>query len=118
MKLPAKIHGIIDYVVVLFLWASPSLFGLPAVTTTFTYALGCIHLILTMFTKFEWGLVKWIPLTVHGMIELIVSFVLAGVAFYLGNVEGPVARNFYLLFALAVFVTWLASDYKLKNSTT
>jgi len=114
MKLTAKIHGIIDYVVVVFLWASPSLFGLPAFTTTFTYALGCIHLALTTCTRFEFGIFKFIPLRIHGIIEVVVSFALVGVAFYLGKLEGAMARNFYLLFALAVFITWLGTDYKTR----
>lgn len=112
MKLNSKIHGAIDYLVVVFLFLSPTLFGLPEVTTLFTYALGVIHLILTVTTKFEFGLVKLIPFKIHGIIELIVSLALVGVAFYLGSLEGDLARNFYLGFAVAVFATWLLTDYE------
>lgn len=116
MKINSKIHGIIDYVVVLFLWLSPSLFHLPPTTALFTYILGGIHLSLTVLTDFEAGLLKVIPLKIHGWIELIVSLVLFGAAFYLGALEGDVARNFYLAFAAAVFVTWLATDYKRQSA--
>lgn len=109
--LNSKIHGIIDYVVVVFLWASPSLFGLPEFTALCTYILGGIHLALTIFTHFEVGLIKVIPLKIHGTIELVVSLALAGFAFYLGNREGDLACYFYLGFAVAVFLTWLISDY-------
>lgn len=112
MKLNTRIHGAIDYGVVLFLWLSPTLFGLPDLTAKFTYALGAIHLILTLATKFEWGIFKIIPFHIHGIIELIVSLALTAVAFYLGNLEGNLARNFYLAFAVAVFLTWLITDYK------
>jgi hypothetical protein len=80
-------------------------------TATFTYILGFIHLALTITTKFELGLVKIIPLKIHGMIELIVSIGLVLIAFYLGNLEGDLARNFYLGFGVAVFVTWFITDY-------
>ena len=112
MKLNSKIHGAIDYLVVVFLVLSPSLFGLKEYTAFFTYALAAIHFLLTIMTKFELGLIKIIPFKIHGLIELIVSVALIGVAFYLGNLEGEVSRNFYLSFGIAVFLTWLLTDYK------
>lgn len=111
MKINSKTHGAIDYLVVVFLFLSPKLFGLKDMTTTFTYALAVIHLLLTITTKFEYGLVKIMPFKIHGVIELIVSIALIGVAFYLGNLEGELSRNFYLSFGIAVFVTWLITDY-------
>ena len=114
MKVNSKIHGIIDYLVVLFLWSSPALFNWPEITSIFTYVLGGIHLTLTVLTKFELGLIKVIPLKIHGWIELIVSIALIVVALLLGQQEGQLARNFYIGFAVAVFLTWLITDYK-KN---
>lgn len=110
--LNSKIHGIIDYAVVLFLWASPTLFHLPEMTSLFTYLLAGIHLGLTISTQYEMGIMKMIPFSVHGKIELAVSIALIGIAFYLGSREGDAARNFYLAFGTAVFLTWLATNYK------
>jgi hypothetical protein len=112
MKINSKIHGFIDYAVVVFLWMSPTLFGLPELTSTFTYILGGIHLLLTISTDFELGVIKLIPLKLHGIIELIVSIALIFGAFYLGSQEGVLARNFYICFAIAVFATWVITDYK------
>lgn len=112
MKLNSKTHGAIDYLVVAFLLLSPTLFGLKGITATFTYVLAAIHLLLTVTTSFEFGLVKLIPFKIHGLIELIVSIALIGVAFYLGNLEGELSRNFYLAFGVAVFLTWTITDYK------
>lgn len=112
MKLNSRIHGAVDYGVVLFLFFSPSIFLLPQVTSYFTYTLGIIHLILTILTKYESGIFKIIPFRIHGKIELIVSFVLVGVSFYLGYLEGNLARYFYLSFAIIVFITWLITNYK------
>ena len=112
MKINSKTHGFIDFGVVLFLLFSPTIFSLPHLTSQFTYALAIIHLLLTIFTKFEVGIIKIIPFRVHGTIELIVSIALIAVAFYLQNSEGDVARNFYLSFAVAVFLTWALTDYK------
>lgn len=112
MKINSKIHGVIDYLVVIFLWLSPSLFNLPEITSTLTYIIGGIHLTLTVLTKYELGIFKVIPYKIHGWIELIVAIVLVGVAFFLGSEEGDLARNFYIGFALAVFLTWLVTDYR------
>ena len=112
MKLNSKIHGAVDYGVVLFLFLSPTFFALPNITSKFTYILGAIHLLLTVCTQFELGIFKIIPFKIHGMIELIVSLALVGVAFYLGNLEGDLSKYFYFSFAIAVFLTWLLTDYK------
>lgn len=115
MKINSRTHGVIDYLVVVFLWLSPSIFDLPEMTSIFTYVLGGIHLGLTILTKFELGLIKIIPFKIHGWIELAVSIGLIGAAFFLGGKEGDLARNFYIGFALAVFLTWLITDYRIDK---
>jgi hypothetical protein len=114
MKIDSKLLGIIDYLVAIFLWISPTLFNMPEMTATFTYALGGLHLILTVFTNFEIGIIKNIPFTVHGWIELIVSIALVGVAFYLGSIKGKFSHNFYLGSAVMIFIVWLLTNYKVR----
>ncbi len=116
MKISSKIHGIIDYAVVAFLWASPMLFHLPEMTSLFIYLLGVVHLLLTISTNFELGVFKLVPLKIHGWIELIVSVALVGIAFYLGSLEGNLARNYCLGFGIAVFATWAITDYSHKKA--
>ncbi|CAL68379.1 hypothetical protein [Christiangramia forsetii] len=108
----SRFHGIIDYLVVVFLVLSPTIFGLPELAATFAYILAGVHLLLTVLTSFEFGVIKLISFKLHGVIELIVSFALVGLAFYLGAEEGGLARNFYIGFAVAVFLTWLLTNYR------
>ena len=115
MKINSKTHGIIDYLVVVFLAASPTIFSLPETTSIFTYVLAGIHLTLTVLTNFELGVVKVIPFKFHGWIELLVSIALIGIAFFLGNKDGDIARNFYIGFGIAVFLTWAITDYRLSK---
>jgi hypothetical protein len=115
MKINSTIHGVIDYVVVLFLLLSPTLFSLPSITAKFTYVLAAIHFTLTMLTKFELGLVKIIPLKIHGFVELFVSIALIAIPFYFGNIEGKIAQNFYIGFGIAVLLTWFITDYSLTQ---
>lgn len=112
MKINSKIHGYLDYLVVLVLLILPTLFNLPETTTIFTYSLGGIHLLLTLFTNFEVGLVKIIPFSIHGWIEIIVAVALVAVAFYLGSIDGDFSRNLYFVLAAIVFVIWLITDYQ------
>ncbi len=112
MKISSKIHGIIDYIFVVFLWLSPTLFGLGEKTALFTYVLGGVHLGLTVLTNFEVGIIKLIPFRVHGLIELVVALALGGVAFYLGNLEGELSRNYYLGLAVTILVVFLLTDFK------
>ena len=73
--------------------------------------LAIVHLLLTVLTNFKAGVFKLIPFKVHGYIELIVAVALIAIAFYFGNTEGNMARNFYIGFGIAVFLTWLLTDY-------
>ncbi|HTN20633.1 MAG TPA: hypothetical protein VL125_09165 [Pelobium sp.] len=118
MKLNSKIHGIIDYLIIIFLFLSPSIFSLPYTASVFTYGLGVIHLVMTICTNYEYSLTRFIPMKVHGKIELIVSLVLVGVAFYLGSTEGEFSKEFYLGLAIALFLFWLISDYTNKPEDT
>lgn len=106
-----KLHGIIDFLVVLFLLASPMLFGLNGFVAIFTYALGMVHLLLTLLTDFSAGLFKVIPFALHGAIELIVGIALIILAFTIFKDSGT-GKVFYLGFGAAVLLTWLFTDYK------
>lgn len=104
-------HGILDYVTVLFLAISPSLFDMTSPAAVFTYALAGIHLLLTALTNFEMGIFKIIPLKIHGAIELIVSvfLVIVAVLFYMS--DDKISFYFYLVFAIVLFIVWVASSY-------
>jgi len=105
-----KIHGIVDFLVVLFLLASPMLFGMNGLLAIFTYALGIIHLTLTLLTDFSAGVLKLIPLKVHGIIELIVGIALIVLAYTLFK-DTSLGKLFYTCFGAAVLLTWLCTDY-------
>ena len=106
-----KLHGIIDYLVVVFLLASPILFGLSHEIGLYTYALAVVHLLLTILTDFNAGLLKVIPLPIHGFIELIVGVALIIIAFTLLK-NDMAAHMFYAGFGIAVLAVYLLSDYR------
>lgn len=110
--LNAKIHGVLDYVVVAFFLAAPSLFGLDGLPAMIAYALAGIHLLLTLATAFPAGVVKLVPLPVHGGIEFVVSLALPALPWLLRFSADPAARNLYVGAGLGIFLTWLITDYR------
>jgi hypothetical protein len=109
--LSPKIHGVLDYAVVAVFLASPRLFGLAGLPAALAYALGGIHLALTLITAFPLGLVQWVPLRVHGAIEFVVSLTLPTLPWLLRFATDSLSRNFYLGAGAVIFVTWLITDY-------
>ncbi len=111
-KLSPQIHGILDYVTVLFLLFSPALFDMQTTGSIFTYILAVVHLMLTLITDFPAGVVKVVPLKIHGLIEIIVSIALIAVAVWFRRSGDNISFYYYLVFALILFIVWLISDYK------
>jgi hypothetical protein len=110
--LSPKVHGILDYVVVVIFLASPGLLGLTGLPAVIAYALGGIHLAWTLGTDFPAGLVPWVPLRVHGAIEFVVSLTLPALPWLLRFAADTLGRNFYVGAGAVIFVTWLITDYR------
>lgn len=108
--LNSTLHGIIDYLVVIFLIVAPSLFSLSETGTQYCYILAGVHLGLTILTNFKYGIIKVIPFKIHGIIEYIVGAALIVSPFIL-NYDG-VDKTFYIGFGIAVLVTALITNYK------
>lgn len=111
-KLPPSIHGILDYVTVVYFFMAPSLFALTPTVATISYLLGIIHLLLTLFTKFSLGLKKVIPLRVHGFIELIVAITLMLMPLLMGSSLTFYESMFFILTGVAILIIWILSQYK------
>jgi hypothetical protein len=108
--LSPKIHGVLDYVVVLIFLAAPRSLGLTGVAAFLSYALAAIHLGLTVLTDFPMGVVKAVPVLLHGWIELAVGPALIAAPWVLG-LTGQ-ARAFYVSAGAAIFIVWWGTDYR------
>ena len=111
-KLSPRVHGVLDYLTVLFLLFSPSLFNMQTTGSEFTYVLAIVHLILTAITNFPVGVFKVVPLKIHGLIEIVVSITLIAVAVWFKRSGDDISFYYYLIFAFVLFIVWLISDYK------
>ena len=111
-----RLHGVLDYVTILFLGLSPFLFQMNHAARVFTFALAIVHLSLTLLTDFDLGVFKVIPLKIHGTIEVTVSAVLVFIAFLFRNWEDQTSFYYYLVFSMALFLVWLTSSYTDRNN--
>lgn len=107
----AKAHGILDYLTVVFLFLSPTLFGMNGTLGTFTYILGVVHLLLTILTAFELGLIKVIPFRIHGIIEIIVAIALGFVAYWFYTLDNILGFYFYLALAIVILLVFFLTDF-------
>lgn len=84
-----KVHATLDYIVGLLLIAAPWIFnfdtGGPA--QTIPVVLGIVALIMSVFTAYEGGLVKKIPMPVHLSIDLVCGIFLAASPWLFGFAE-------------------------------
>ena len=110
--LTPRMHGYLDFVVVAAFALAPTLFGFSPVPARISWALAVVHLLLTLCTAFPMGVLKLVPFTVHGAIELIVVIALVAMPWLFSFASEPVARNFFLAFAVIIFLVWLVTDYK------
>lgn len=108
----SRVHGILDYVTVIFLLASPMLFKMEGTLCTFTYALAGIHFILTVLTRFEFGIFKIIPFRLHGVIEFFVAIILALVSFWFNRNGNELGFYFYIYLALVIMIVFVLTDFK------
>lgn len=108
----SKVHGILDYLTVIFLIAAPTLFNMEGTLCKFTYALAGIHFLLTALTNFEPGIFKVIPFRIHGLIEVIVSVTLIAVAFWFNSNGDHLGFYFYMVLAIIILIVFLLTDFK------
>ena len=110
--LSSKAHGIIDYLFVVFLLAAPTIFQMEGDLCTITYALGGVHLLMTLLTDFELGAFKVIPFRIHGVIEIVVALALGGLAMWFNSMGNDLGFYFFSGLAIVILIVFLLTDFK------
>lgn len=77
--IPTRVHGVFDYLVGLILIAVPWIlnFNKTGAETTVPIATGTIILLYSLFTDYEMGLVRRIPMHTHLMLDILAGLALA-----------------------------------------
>ena len=110
--LSPRVHGYLDFVVVVLFAMAPTVFGFTGLPATVSYVLAGIHLTLTLLTAFPMGIIKLIPFTVHGALELLTSILLVIAPWAAGFSEQTTAKIFYVGAGILILVVFLTTDYK------
>lgn len=78
--LPTKIHGILDYIVGIALILAPMIFGFSdvgGVAVALPQILGIGLIVYSIFTNYEWGLVRVLPMSYHLVVDFVAALLLA-----------------------------------------
>ena len=105
-------HGVIDYLFIAFVLASPTIFNMEGTLSTITYILGAVHLVVTLLTDYELGLFKVIPFRIHGLLEVVVTIILGILAFWFYNNGYVTGFYYYMALAIAIILVFILTDFK------
>jgi hypothetical protein len=111
-----KLHGIIDYALIIFLYASPTLFAMPKDISTDTYLLATAQLILTIITDYSFGIFRVVPLKTHRIIELVVTAGLIISAFTILLYDER-AKPYYAALGIFWFIVAVFTDHDKKRDS-
>ena len=74
--IPTKVHGVLDYVVAIALILAPWIFGFASVggaAVIIPMVLGVGLILYSLFTKYEWGLIKVLGMPYHLIFDVAAS---------------------------------------------
>lgn len=112
--IPAKVHGILDYVVATALVLAPMLFGFSEVggaAVVVPTVLGIALFVYSLLIKYEWGVFKVLSMPYHLMIDMVAAIFLALSPFLFGFVnEAPNAWLPHVVVGIAVILVVLFSE--------
>lgn len=103
--LPTRVHGVIDYVYSLTLLASPWLLGYSrgGAETWVPVGLGVLGILYSVFTDYELGLIRLLPMRLHLMVDVAFGVFLTASPWLFGFAEQ--VRVPHLVFGLLAILT-------------
>lgn len=118
--LPTKVHGVLDYVVGIALIAAPWIFkfapmGGPAVFIPIV--LGITLIVYSLLTRYEWGVLKVLPMPYHLAVDFAASAFLAAAPFIFGFIrEAPNVWLPHVLVGLTVILVVIVSETRPRTA--
>jgi hypothetical protein len=107
-----KLHGVLDYVTVIAFALIPTVFGLTGIPAYLSYVLAVVHFLMTVFTRFEFGIVKALPLKFHKLVETAVGPILVVIPWILGFSDDVTARFVYIAMGVVIILVGVFSKYR------
>ncbi|KYF79761.1 SPW repeat protein [Sorangium sp. So ce296] len=112
MKLMSpRLHGYVDYAIVVLLALAPLALRFGPVPTAVSYVTALTHLVVTLLSDQPLGAARKIPFPVHGALESSLGVGLIASPWLFGfSAEGP-ARIFSVVAGLAIVLVVLTTRY-------
>lgn len=112
-----RVHGVLDYAVAAVFLNAPMVFGFQHTTAgAISYWLTGIHLLLTACTDFPLGPFKWIPIKVHGAIEMVAGLFVLVAPWIFGFSGQGSPRNFFVAMGILILIVAALTDYTRREA--
>lgn len=111
-----RVHGYVDYVAVALLALAPTLFAFSGVAAAICYLAAIGMLGLSLCTAYPLGMARLVPFTIHGAIEFVGSIAFVVAPWLFGFDVTASARNFFVLFGIAMFGLYMITNYKAADA--
>lgn len=100
---PTFVHGIIDYVTSVLLFAAPFYFGWTGAQKWIAIVVALIFFVQTVFTDFELGIVRFLRIRFHLFMEFVLGIFLIAAPF-IWNFPRANVWPYFMVGALAIFL--------------
>lgn len=119
--IPTKVHGALDYIVAIALVLAPLIFNFESVggaAVVVPVVLGILLFIYSLFTRYEWGLIRVIAMPLHLIIDIVAAAFLTLSPFLFGFAdEAPNAWVPHIVVGIVVILVVLFSQTQSGVST-
>lgn len=112
--IPTRVHGVLDYLSGLLFLILPRLLDWGGTATTLLTILGVGTIIYSLITRYELGIVKVIPMTVHLVIDLLAGLFLI-MAPFLFPLEGENVTTWFIVLGVLELGAALLTDTTSSN---
>lgn len=106
-------HRALDYSTVAVFALAPFVLGFGGAPAYLSITLAAVHLVLTLLTRFDAGGQPPVPLTLHGLIELVVGITLVVLPMLMGWMG--TTRMFFMVMGVVILAVWLVTQYRLEE---
>jgi hypothetical protein len=119
--LPTKVHGVLDYLVGVALILAPTIFQFSDVggaAVLVPRVLGVVLILYSLLTRYEWGVLKLVPMPYHLVVDFAASAFLAASPFIFGFISAkPNAWLPHIVVGVVVILVVLVSQTQPGRST-
>src|SRR5215203_4256353 len=95
--IPTRIHGVLDYLTGALFLILPRLLGWSQSATWLISILGVSVLVYSLLTRYELGAIKFIPMPVHLVLDILGGLVLIAAPFFFLDEENSVTTWYLIL---------------------